>query len=409
MEQTTLLVASAGAHSERAAAYVGRALRAWPAARMPAVRRVGFAQLSALLGRGDCDAGAAIVFFGRSDAEDHIDRCVQDLHAASVPALVLTHECERWAPLGSHGVILLPWGTRPGAAGAMLYALADRQALVRSLLREIAIAHRCQAGVRAEVERIHEELHLAAGIQHEFTAAPLPTVAGVDMGVLYRPVNAVSGDTYSVRAIDDRRLIFFVADAVGHGVPAALLTMILTSSLSGFDARGLDRPLPAQVLERLNRRMVEGSMGTGRFATAICGTLDSATGELAIAGAGHPAPIVFGAGGGRAMETEGPLLGVFPDADFTQATTVLQPGESLLIYTDGLEACFPRPRPGAKYPHIDAVTGLFRGRGERGAAEVVGELEALIDEQHGSLHQADDITALLMTKRPAAAGLRRAA
>jgi serine phosphatase RsbU (regulator of sigma subunit) len=277
--------------------------------------------------------------------------------------------------------------------------------------------------VRAEVERIHEELHLAAGVQHEFTASTMPELERHSMSVLYRPVNTVSGDIYNVRMLDEETVAFFLADAVGHGVPAALLTMILTNSLITADQCQVDKsgvPLrlePSEVVERLNRRLVEGSLQTGRFATGLYGTLNIRTGELVVAGAGHPAPMILGEDGVRELQTEGPLLGVFADADFDQVSAVLKPGETLLLYTDGLEAAFPKLRvaggsgSGGGHvlppPHVQQLTTLFKNHED--ATTCMGQLEVMLDEQSGSLHQADDITVLAITAQRRAMEQRLAA
>lgn len=408
MARQTLYIATSEALTESQARFAQLVMSAWPDAK-PRLARLSFVQLVQELSGSGLGQRAVLLFVERDVPMATVDRVIEDLQASGTPAVILAEDAPRWRPLQSQGVIVQAWDSQPATVAAMLYALAERQQLVDTLSRELAITQRAQAGVRAEVERMHEELHLAAGVQHEFTAAPLPRIEGLDMGVLYRPVNAVSGDIYSVRRLTEHMLAFFIADAVGHGVPAALLTMILTNTLITADQHHaefqgtVEHARPAEVMERLNRRLVDGALHTGRFATGVYGVLDSRTNEITIAGGGHPAPMVVSRHATRELSTEGPLLGVFPDAEFTQATTVLAPGETLLLYTDGLEAAFPRASGRApSLMHTRHMHELLQRHDHEGAGAALAKLELLLDEQAGSLHQADDITVLAI-RRPAAA------
>ncbi len=404
-------------------------LAAWPGAHSPEVQRLTRPQLFVRSHDPDpirCPLDEVAVLFATTKCDViEVDRCLEGLCDMGLPVVMIAEDSQRWIAYEHRGVMVFPLEVTGSVLAPMLYALSTRQQFVSGLMREVAIMQRCQAGVRSEVERMHEELHLAAGVQHEFTASPLPTIDGLKVNVLYRPVNAVSGDIYNIRQVDDETIAFFVADAVGHGVPAALLTMILTNSLITADVLRVDgrgvpvRLSPPEVLSRLNQRLVDGSMHTGRFATGLYGLLNTRTGHVTVAGAGHPAPVILGRCGIRELETTGPLLGVFPDAEFDCATTTLHPGETLLLYTDGLEAAFPRlkhasppsvPSTSIASRHVEQLRMVFHEeRRAMDAAACMGQLEALLDEQSGSLHQADDITVIAMSVEATAQGQRIAA
>jgi phosphoserine phosphatase RsbU/P len=398
----------------------------WPG-EAPEVLRQSVAQLLLRGAEPDplrCPLDEAVLMIVTRGMDVHeVDRALDAMQDIGMGVVVAAEDVARWTPWRNQGVIVADINSDPTLIASMLFALCSRQGFVSGLMREVSILQRCQAGVRAEVERIHEELHLAAGVQHEFTASTMPELERHSMSVLYRPVNTVSGDIYNVRMLDEETVAFFLADAVGHGVPAALLTMILTNSLITADQCQVDKsgvPLrlePSEVVERLNRRLVEGSLQTGRFATGLYGTLNIRTGELVVAGAGHPAPMILGEDGVRELQTEGPLLGVFADADFDQVSAVLKPGETLLLYTDGLEAAFPKLRvaggsgSGGGHvlppPHVQQLTTLFKNHED--ATTCMGQLEVMLDEQSGSLHQADDITVLAITAQRRAMEQRLAA
>lgn len=299
-------------------------------------------------------------------------------------------------------------------AAVALATLLKRQPLIHSLARELSIANRTSGGLKGEMDRLHEELNLAACVQRDFLPKEVPTAEGLDFGILFRPCGYVSGDIYSIRPVDEFRVGFFIADAVGHGVPAALLTVVLANSLSTRDESG--RPVePADVLLRLNRAMCEQEFAASRFATAVYGLIDTRTHELTIAGAGHPPPLIIGHGSMTKIETEGPLLGVFPNAEFTQTTAMLEPGQTLLLYTDGFETACPgtdavgKDIRRANNNYVDHAARLVRQHidSDLPATEMIRHLRELLDLQSGSLHQVDDITAMAISPVKPAKSMHR--
>lgn len=348
--------------------------------------------------------------------EDHaaLSRALDVMIERQLPALVLTADPGAGRRgLEAAGIHCDALDAPPERVSAALWALCSRQPAVFALQRELSALRRSSGGLRGEMDRIHEELNLAAGVQREFLPKSIPTIDGLDFGVLFRPCGYVSGDIYAVRAVDDRRVAMFVADAVGHGVPAALLTVVLANALA--TQPGDDGPdLPKRALERLNRAMCEQQLSASRFATAVYAVIDTRTHEATIAGAGHPPPMIIGNGRFETLETEGPLLGVFAEAEFTQASAVIRPGEMMVLYTDGFETACPTPdasgkvRTRANTRYIDHLRALADGirPEERPAHTLADRLGALLDEQAGSLHQLDDITALAVAPTRDADALR---
>jgi len=356
-------------------------------------------------GSHDAIPGAVLAVVGAGVRPGVVDRLLETLSSRCAPAVILVEKTEDWALFQRHGVIFLPHDAPPEKIAHMLYALMERQPAVRLLTHEIDLALRCQGGIRNEMDRLHEELHLAAALQRDFTSSPLPSVPGLDINVLFRPVNFVSGDVYSVREVGPSRVAFFVADAVGHGVPAALLTMVLTSSLMTAAAAAVSSEghSPARVLARLNERLCASCLGTGRFATAVYGVIDAETRRVTVAGAGHPLPILLSGGSSSEIETEGPLLGVFDDAEFDQREIALADDDMLMLYTDGLDAAFPVEASGAQRAVLKRdrwIADLARTSGapRRGAISgLLSELQHRLDVQAGSMHGGDDVTALCIT------------
>lgn len=303
----------------------------------------------------------------------------------------------------------------PQAIAVTMSALFGRQDSVEVLQRELRILSSFQGGVRQEMDRMHEELNLAAVIQQELLPAELPEADGFECGVMFRPATYVSGDIYDVAMIDDHRLWFFVADAVGHGVPAALLTMVISRSLRGHAGTRT----PAEAITALNADLVRAQRGRSRFATAVCGCIDTRTREVTLCTAGHPPALVLGGKLQRAIDSGGALLGVFEGEPYEQETFILNPGETLLLYSDGFETAFPDATAeamGSKgkldtQAYLQEFAGLpWLGSDEHATtARAIERLAERVDCQAGSLHQQDDLTALAIGVKKAAKARSRAA
>lgn len=349
---------------------------------------------------------AAVLVIGPHVSQSSLFRALDRLSQALVPTMVID-------PTDAHGgaladadgaTVVLDEHADPGAAASMLFALLRRQEAVDALRTEMRVARRFQGGLRGEIDKIHEELQLAASVQREFLPRTLPRMDRVDLRVLFRPCGYVSGDIYDVQRLDDERLGFFVADAVGHGVPAALMTMVLCRCLVTKRQVG-DRTevvQPSEVLRALNAEMIRRHGDTPRFATAVYGVVHAPSRTVTIAGAGHPHPLRIRAGAVERVETEGGLLGIFPDDQFSQVSFTLADDEMLVVYSDGFETAFPSPASddyGRRVPnqhYLDRFTEMAQRWGEGDLAGAVAELTAQIDQQSGSLHQVDDLTALLL-------------
>lgn len=326
-------------------------------------------------------------------------------------AVIVPAGMERIGPLlGAEGLVVLPDDTGAQTLACALRALDARQAMVQKLRDELKIAQLSVNGAYGEMARLQEEMQTAASIQRAHMPRKVPTLNGVRVGVVYRPATYVSGDIYDIAQLDEHRSAFFIADAVGHGVPAALMTMIIACGLHKLDGVGPDARVvpPAEALFRLNNAMTEHTGGSSRFATAVYGVFDARTGEVTIAGAGHPPPIIVRQGGAsiERIEPEGPLLGVFAGADFGQTTVRLDPGDLMILFSDGFEVAFPKAGSEGddfKRPTLTYLDKLSHaGDGGVPLEEAVEALERELDGASGSLHQPDDITALFVAPTGAA-------
>jgi sigma-B regulation protein RsbU (phosphoserine phosphatase) len=190
------------------------------------------------------------------------------------------------------------------------------------------------------VDNLTDQLRLAGLVQQDFLPSKLPNTDETRWAKVFLPAEWVSGDIYDAVRVDERHIGFYVADVVGHGMPAALLTIFLKQALVMRETVGNYYRVfsPAEVVKNLNLRMTAQKLSGCQFATCCYCLLNIETLQLTYARAGHPYPVVIRLGEPpRQLEVGGTLLGVFEQADYVQETVQLQPGDKLLLYSDGAE------------------------------------------------------------------------
>lgn len=348
-----------------------------------------------------------LVILSENESDSVINKIADQLFDSLAPALMLMPRSLAHATLSlrAQGLMCDSIDIDPCHAAIILWTLAQRQPALQQLSTELRITEMSVRSVNTEITKLHEELQSAASIQREYMPKALPTIEGVEMGIVYRPASYVSGDIYDIIELDEDHTGFFLADAVGHGVPAALMTMVITQGLRKIDGKGENSKIiePADALRRLNNTMTEHAGEQARFATAVYAIHNKRTNELVVAGAGHPPSLLVRASTSEVEQIDslGPLLGVFPDVEFEQESITMQPGDVFIIYSDGFEVAFPsinaigdeRKRPTLTY--INELTQAGSGIGS--LTQAIKTLESHLDNQIGSLHQPDDITALFVS------------
>jgi GAF domain-containing protein/anti-sigma regulatory factor (Ser/Thr protein kinase) len=208
-----------------------------------------------------------------------------------------------------------------------------------SAILQLAAGRAAPAIERAQVYSALERQHrVATVLQRSLLPRGLPQLFGVSVAARYLPArDEVGGDWYDVIELPRGRLGIAIGDVVGHGIRAAALMGQLRTALRAY---ALDRDSPAQVLEGVDR-YIQG-IGGYAMATAAYGVFDPASRSLCFASAGHLPPVIVGGGGGRVVEVPpAPPLGAFPYVSYPEHELMLAPGETILLYTDGL---VERPR-----------------------------------------------------------------
>lgn len=400
-----LVITNKGATNDRVPTGVQKVLSHWRGPDRPSVTVLAMDRViedPALLD----DAESAWLLLDHPSAGDlfSITGECEDRHLPTL--LTRSGGTESLGELHTEGIVACPTGTAPEEACVALQALLSQAPAIAAMRREVRVLSVQHQGLCSQIGKLDEELRLAAQFQREFLPNELPGIEPVSFHVLYRPAGYVSGDIYDVQRLDEHHIGFFVADAVGHGVPAALMTVYIKRSLRGkrIDSnspKGYTLLTPADALAQLNADMISTQNGKVRFATACYGVLDTRNMELTMARAGHPFPMIL-RGEDDSVETiepEGGLLGVFEDEVYEETTVILKPGDRLLIYSDGFECAFPDEETndnGKRKVANENYAKEFLDLGNGDPAAAIKRLEDKLDEQAGSLNQKDDLTVLCL-------------
>jgi phosphoserine phosphatase RsbU/P len=185
----------------------------------------------------------------------------------------------------------------------------------------------------AQRERLNRELEIAREVQQRLFPQSGPKIAGLDYAGRCRPASSVGGDYYDFVGMCDGRLGIAIGDISGKGVPAALLMASLQASLRGLAIA--NPPALSTLMANLNRLIYDASP-SNRYATFFYGVYDPATREFVYVNGGHNAPMVFRGDQVLRLEEGGPVVGLFGPAQYQQASIQMDPGDTLVMFTDGI-------------------------------------------------------------------------
>jgi len=278
---------------------------------------------------------------------------------------------------------------------------ADDRKLLSDLATQTAPAVRVAQLVRQqqqeakERERIEQELKVARLIQQTLLPKTLPEIPGYEVAAYYQPAREVGGDFYDFLNLDDGRLGLVVGDVTDKGVPAALVMATTRTMLRAAAQRLLS---PGEVLQRVNDVLVQ-DIPPNMFVTCLYAILEPQSGRLLYANAGHDLPYRRRAGrqgGADELRARGMPLGLMPGMGYEEKEMVLNRGESVLFYSDGLvEAHDPR-RDMFGFPRLQGLVGAHRSGGSSLISFLLAELARFTGE---GWEQEDDIT-LVTLDRP---------
>jgi serine phosphatase RsbU (regulator of sigma subunit)/predicted ester cyclase len=246
-----------------------------------------------------------------------------------------------------------------------------------------------------EREHLEQELRVARRIQQASLPMEVPTLEGWQISPYYQPAREVGGDFYDFFELEDGRVGVVVGDATGKGVSAALVAAA-TSSMVRAVAQALGSSSPGEVLAQVNETLV-ARIPTNMFVTCFYAVLDPESAGLRYANAGHDLPYLRGRSSNDAEElsARGMPLGLMPKMSYEEKEIVLDAGDSVLFYSDGLvEAHDPQRHQMFGFPRLRA---LVAGHAEKRSfvTLLIAELYSFTGEEW---EQEDDITLLTLRR-----------
>jgi len=240
------------------------------------------------------------------------------------------------------------------------------------------------------------DLEIAREIQSWLVPSTPPVIPGAEVAFYTRAQNSVAGDYYDAfYPTDDAsaggQLMLVMADVAGKSVPAALLMATLQASLRTIASEGL--PL-SELAIRLNHYACAHSLGGQRFTTAVLAEYDPATRRLVYVNAGHNSPVIRRANSStERLESAALPLGITPEATFPSAEVTLQPGDTLVLFTDGVVEAFSAA--GEEFSDNRWIN-IIRGLPNLNAQQTLQFLMKSVEDFVGATRQSDDITCLVL-------------
>ena len=233
-------------------------------------------------------------------------------------------------------VAMTAWGSVELAVEAMQRGVGD---FVLKPWENARLLHTLKSQIekgqikRTELRREREEVEEARAVGEALLPQSIPEVTGLEIATTSQPVRTLGGDYFDVLDLGHGKLGICIADVIGKGVPAALLMSNVQATVRTLATESMP---PSELVARLNQS-VHRNTTPGKFVTFCYCVVDRDARQVTYTDAGHCAPILVRAGGDVVrLNAGGAVLGVFPKWDYEQATVSLEPGDRLVLFTDGV-------------------------------------------------------------------------
>lgn len=290
--------------------------------------------------------------------------------------------------------LIIPLRQKDETLGAFALISTDANAFTdKDLLLATGLAD--LAAVAIENARLYEhERNIAETLQRSLIPSELPEIEGYEMATFYRPAMVeaeVGGDFYDIFSTGEGRISIIIGDVSGKGLAAAIPTAMGKYMVRAYAA---EYTSPSSLMMRFNRTFCD-NVPKGMFMTAFYATLDPQENTFTYASAGHNPPLLYTAATGevREIHTEGVCLGIVSDATYTNTSLQLQPGDVLLLFTDGATDV----KQDGNRLDVEGLEELFLASAHRSADAIVHDIsDGIWDFGGGRL--PDDV-ALVVVKR----------
>ncbi|MEA2177004.1 MAG: hypothetical protein QOG77_301, partial [Solirubrobacteraceae bacterium] len=305
----------------------------------------------------------------------------------------------RMRALGPRSVLAVPLRAGDRVIGTVTMATDQSARALGESELELACELAARAGIAVENARLHAaRTHIATTLQRSLLPPRLPAVPGMTIAARFRAAgdaSEVGGDFYDVFDVDGAWMVL-IGDVTGKGPEAASVTALARYTMR---TAAVYEASPAGVLERLNAALLDPERR--QLCTVVCGRIVGApdgSAVVTLACAGHPPPLRLRDGRAEPLPVTGPLLGAFDASRWNEAVVRIAPGESLVLYTDGVtDTRSDDERFGA-----DRLAAVLAGASHLEPDEIASRIdEALLEFQRGA--QRDDVALLVMQASPAPA------
>jgi len=273
------------------------------------------------------------------------------------------------------------------------YSSSDAR-LLRTVAAQTGLAlenSRLSEAIAAEVaqrELLNREIEIAREVQERLFPQSMPVVPALEYAGHCRPARGVGGDYYDFLALSDGRLGLAIGDVSGKGVPAALLMASLQASVRGQSQTGSD---VAGLMTNVNR-LVCGASSENRYATFFYAQFEPATRRLVYTNGGHNPPMLLRGSAVLRLETGGPPVGLFQLSRYEQGEIELQPGDLLILYTDGVSEA---ENPAEEEWGEEALIATARACAEATPGEMLARIMEAADRFAAGAPQHDDMTLVI--------------
>ena len=337
----------------------------------------------------------------RLNEDEGIDMVLSDINMPRMDGLTLLEQIPQVDP-EVRAVIISAYGDMKNIRTAMNRGafdfvtkpidFEDLKVTIERTLRHMA-EWREALSSRDKLVALQNELDVASKMQQSILPTHFPKGSDYEVFGNMEPARSVGGDFFDVMQLDNGHIGLAIADVSDKGVPAALFMMSTRTLLKGS---AIGSSNPSEVLGEVNDLLNEDN-DTAMFVTTLYATYDPASGELSYANGGHNSPLIVHADGtsGLLPLTGGIALGVVPDFEYEQNTVTLLPGDTLVLYTDGVTEAMNVD--GEEFG-TQRLQEVFVGPNSKNGQEASQAVFQAVSSFAGDTPQSDDITCLTLCR-----------
>ncbi len=240
---------------------------------------------------------------------------------------------------------------------------------------------------------IREEMRMARDIQTELLPKAPPVVPGYDISGKSIPAKVVGGDYFDFMVLDDHRLMFCLGDVTGKGLSAAILMGNTQATIRG---QALLTASPKECMHTANLLMFK-STGLGKFVTLFYGILDYKNHMLTYSNAGHDEPYLLNSEASISrLKTGGVVLGFVPEYQYQEANISIQPGDRLVVYSDGIPEAMNAREEEFSDQRLEQI---ITENPHLSSAALIDKIITAVQAHAGDTPQSDDITLVVVTRQ----------